>query len=69
MCMMASLAACGGSQAAPQGQPAESGAATVSTASDDTLVVAIWDNNQLAGLQTSWQVFRRSRMNGQPSQA
>ena len=51
MCMMASLAACGGSQAAPQGQPAESGAATVSTASDDTLVVAIWDNNQLAGLQ------------------
>ena len=51
MCMMASLAACGGSQAAPEGQPADSGAATVSTASDDTLVVAIWDNNQLAGLQ------------------
>ena len=51
ICMMASLAACGGSQAAPQGQSEESDAAAVTNASGDTLVVAIWDNNQLAGLQ------------------
>jgi transposase len=49
--MMASLAACGGSQAAPQGQSEDSDAAAVTNASGDTLVVAIWDNNQLAGLQ------------------
>lgn len=51
ICMMASLAACGGSQAAPQGQSEDSDAAAVTNASGDTLVVAIWDNNQLAGLQ------------------
>ena len=52
MCMMVSLAACGGSsQEAAPAQPAESTAASVSDGSGKTLVVDIWDNNQLDGLQ------------------
>ena len=46
MCMMVSLAACGGSsQEAAPAQPAESTAASVSDGSGKTLVVDIWDNN------------------------
>ena len=55
VCIAFSLAACGGSAGSSAGSSAASGStgssASAGSAGSDTLVVDIWDNNQLDGLQ------------------
>ena len=64
ICMMASLAACGGSQAAPQGQSADSDAAAVTNTSGDTLVVAIWQINVISWVEY-WTLLEAGASGGE----